>query len=1205
MMMPLRDLRAIYELLFRDGVMVAKKDKRPQTKHPEIPGVGNLQVIRAMGSLKSKGYLRETFAWRHFYWYLTNEGIVYLRDYLRLPPEIVPASLQRVRRPAATLGIAHRAARVQSVEGPTSYVPKPGGRGESYEALAERQGYRHKMMGAGEEEGYSDRTPRFRGRPLAAEPVRPRASWESEDQAQPPPRKGRGYHSEAAMIEGSQVKRVAMETVSQQGPDVSSRKPVMASQEKRASEVYRVKAQGVQAQKTTTTQEVSVTTLKSVPSKAALPLAVAAVAVARGIAAVKVSAESSSIKTGKGKPKRAEEEASKMAAEPITIKPTTSTPLIKGVKEEKTKEEKVNEKAVKAPQLEASAEIKIDKEKPQQVTTMAATQETPKLPADTATTNEPIVSPPPIKEVKEEKAEDIKSAEEPPKAAEVKVSVESPISTTDKEKAKKTAIVTVTQETPQLPSEPATSKPAPSTDALNEEKTVEMMLTHDNTAAGEKPPAKLEPDVEIPRKAAKMTISEEIPEVTLEPAITTMTISAPCGPTEEVKYVKEDTREIEVIKEEKTPEVEMIQQVENGETVLESVETPKSSAEPPKLSKKDAYTPHINDVTVTTVTETKTTVIEESSKSKKKKNKSQGEEANALDSEEPPAAEVTAEKASNDKVPGEVAQNVPKPTPVITSESPTLSTTIKPEGPSPVEEKTPNVKQSNVMELKQETPKPVVDQSIAKTASPPSGQLPAAPPVEPPVTAQVKEKVEETSISKIAQGPAYSTDEITSTKLTSVTHTKTVKSETEITVTELETVTVEKTIKVELAQVSSKPAEKKPAILSESQKPALEPAAKATETINIAVEGSSKSKKKGKGKKQGVPVSEQSLDTKHVNQPAAEPLLSTEVVSLPKATVKDDPVTASEPTIMTDPPNMPPERMCSEEIMPAAAVLTEAPADKGEEEPAPVFAEKIKREDPKPKTSSSVREAPAAAGELSSAAPALTAEAAGAQAQASPLTARGEPPKVAQLQTAAQAVKQSTEEREKRLSVHKASEQEEEKKKDAEKDTPSITATPGPTQPAQPHLGDTCASVESEIDDAAMRKKIVVVEEIVEVKRITSPQAAGGLSTPPPVTPETEGEELDLDVLEALAIERALLSEPVTTTLLGVSPDEDWDHTLDEPEDKTWPNFIEGWFESMPINLLPVLSCSLCVMSLLLPGFLPSFDVWEVRGGSFDDGPIP
>ncbi|XP_062053555.1 small ribosomal subunit protein eS10-like [Lepus europaeus] len=36
--------------------------------------------------------MKEQFVWRHFYWYLTNEGIQYLQDYLHLPPEIVPAT---------------------------------------------------------------------------------------------------------------------------------------------------------------------------------------------------------------------------------------------------------------------------------------------------------------------------------------------------------------------------------------------------------------------------------------------------------------------------------------------------------------------------------------------------------------------------------------------------------------------------------------------------------------------------------------------------------------------------------------------------------------------------------------------------------------------------------------------------------------------------------------------------------------------------------------------------------------------------------------------------------------------------------------------------------------------------------------------------------------------------------------------------------
>ncbi|XP_004417366.1 PREDICTED: 40S ribosomal protein S10-like [Odobenus rosmarus divergens] len=89
---------AIYELLFKEGVMVAKKDVH-MPKHPELAdkNVPNLHVMKAMQSLKSRGYVKEQFAWRHFYWYLTNEGFQYLRDYLHLPLKIVPATLCRSR----------------------------------------------------------------------------------------------------------------------------------------------------------------------------------------------------------------------------------------------------------------------------------------------------------------------------------------------------------------------------------------------------------------------------------------------------------------------------------------------------------------------------------------------------------------------------------------------------------------------------------------------------------------------------------------------------------------------------------------------------------------------------------------------------------------------------------------------------------------------------------------------------------------------------------------------------------------------------------------------------------------------------------------------------------------------------------------------------------------------------------------------------
>merc|ERR1712002_959207 len=61
-----------------------------------------------MQSLKSRGYVRENFAWRHYYWYLTNEGIQYLRDFLHLPPEIVPATLRKATKPSESRSFSQR-----------------------------------------------------------------------------------------------------------------------------------------------------------------------------------------------------------------------------------------------------------------------------------------------------------------------------------------------------------------------------------------------------------------------------------------------------------------------------------------------------------------------------------------------------------------------------------------------------------------------------------------------------------------------------------------------------------------------------------------------------------------------------------------------------------------------------------------------------------------------------------------------------------------------------------------------------------------------------------------------------------------------------------------------------------------------------------------------------------------------------------------
>lgn len=95
MLMPKKNRIAIYEHLFKEGVMVAEKDFNFRKVHPSLTKVPNLHVIKALQSLKSRGYVHEQFSWRHYYWHLNNEGINYLRDYLHLPPEIVPAPLKR------------------------------------------------------------------------------------------------------------------------------------------------------------------------------------------------------------------------------------------------------------------------------------------------------------------------------------------------------------------------------------------------------------------------------------------------------------------------------------------------------------------------------------------------------------------------------------------------------------------------------------------------------------------------------------------------------------------------------------------------------------------------------------------------------------------------------------------------------------------------------------------------------------------------------------------------------------------------------------------------------------------------------------------------------------------------------------------------------------------------------------------------------
>lgn len=1050
MLMPLHDLRAIYEILFRDGVMVAKKDKRLQIKHPEVQSVSNLQVIRAMGSLKSRGYVKETFAWKHFYWYLTNDGIVYLRDYLHLPTEIVPATLQRIRKPAATLAIAHRAARVQSVEGPTSYVPKPGRRAEAErrEELAERQGYRHKMVGSGERENNPDRTPRFRGRPLAGEPAREKALWEVEGQPQDVFRKTSSFRSETAMMEDNRGKRATHQEL-----DVYSKNPIASPQKRRALEVEKEKpTSSAPAQTAALKQDVSQTTLTS--SKTALPLAVAAVAQATGAAASKIPAKPSAPKTNeemktKDWPNIAEEQTSIKPTQMITSKPVLTMLPDFDAKEDKMKMVVVD--PVKVANVSATAAN--DQVKPQQVM--------------------PVTSTGSVKETK------LKVNKELIKPTEVKAPPASAESKIINDKAEKVTDAAATQETAKAKPHSATSKPKGSTNEVKDSKTDEVSL-----------------EVTTVQKSSTLEVKS---------TITTATLAAPLTNAEDAQPVTAKAAEM-TAEEKKTNSKGKVQE----RTV--KVQDESDTSQPPQ-----------NAVTTEVLKETKQ-AVEGGSKSKRKKKKSQAEALKSVESAEGSPGNKTELR------------------PVASSEPLIVSTCSK-------GTKTNEVKLHTDREKTEDVPKQIT--AYSEEASLPLGQIPAAPLVE----GQIKEKSEESNAGKIAQGPLSPKGE---SNVTSP-HMEPVKSE-EITVTKVETVTVQKISGVELVQASPKSEQGNPAPLSEPQKPTIE--AKSAINTEKATQEPLKGKKKGKGRKQPKEPELEDINTNPVPLPEAETLPSTDTTPLHEAAVKDSPDMASGLTETNVSLKMTLERMCSEEVRQAAAVLSEAPADKREVEPALLFAEKIKREAPKPETSSSVREAPTA-GELASAARALTAEPAAAQAQASPLFEQEEPPTVAQ-HSAARAAECSTEER---LSVSEALTQEGEKKRDLIEDTPSATATPV-TRPDQPHQRDTCKFETSDIDEATMKRKIVVVEEIVEVKQLLSPEAAGQQSPPPPVESEEEGEELDLDVLQEIAIERAVFAQVAMGKGRGASPEVDWDHSLGEPEEKTWPNFMEGLFECVPAYLL-------------------------------------
>jgi len=156
MLIPTKNIKAILSYLFKEGVLVARKD-HTLDKHENIE-VPNLHVVKLLQSLKSKNLVKEQFNWSRFYWTLTDEGIEYLRKYLHVTNDTVPATLKKPSKPQPPASFGRRD---DGEGGRGGFRGRGRGRGRG----GGRDGYRSDRPGGDFEGGFGGRgRGGFRGR---------------------------------------------------------------------------------------------------------------------------------------------------------------------------------------------------------------------------------------------------------------------------------------------------------------------------------------------------------------------------------------------------------------------------------------------------------------------------------------------------------------------------------------------------------------------------------------------------------------------------------------------------------------------------------------------------------------------------------------------------------------------------------------------------------------------------------------------------------------------------------------------------------------------------------------------------------------------------------------------------------------------------------------------------------------------------------
>jgi len=135
MLVPKKNRLAVYSYLFKEGVIVTKKD-HTMTKHPQVE-VPNLHVCKLLISLKSREVVKEKFNWQYLYYTLTDKGIEYLRDYLHVSEDTVPATLKKPSKPQPPPSFG-----AGRVDGGDEAGGRGGGRGGFRGGRGGRGGYR-------------------------------------------------------------------------------------------------------------------------------------------------------------------------------------------------------------------------------------------------------------------------------------------------------------------------------------------------------------------------------------------------------------------------------------------------------------------------------------------------------------------------------------------------------------------------------------------------------------------------------------------------------------------------------------------------------------------------------------------------------------------------------------------------------------------------------------------------------------------------------------------------------------------------------------------------------------------------------------------------------------------------------------------------------------------------------------------------------